>query len=581
MASQQPGFGSQSQFAQHSMASAPALSGNIQETPSEATPAVTLDPSLYTREMPIRMPNMGKYDAKVVRWYKQEGDPVEFNDVLCDIVTEDFTFGMVNEEENTALMGEITVPAGPDRIHDGDLLCTLMHLEQGTHSNVGTPTNLNEVTRAATDIKVKTGRGEFSDRTTGMPHGISDAPGGIDSPSAYKRDPNSSSRTPSNSTHGNYANKARAQSSSTYGNDPAMVGTPRNANGAGRVDDTRPRRTRAPKHASGDRTSPSSPDAGQSFSGRPSEVTYRSKNSNSPAAFGLGSINEVPRITKSVNPTSDRHNSAVNEPAAFGIGKAEKNIPKSNPKMGSTAGMGYLDNMNSRASAPDWSKSKASNNLGGGSSSNSHLTGLTGGDTASSNAPTNAADWSSDRSGRANNGYPSGSDTEKTTFPQREISNRDESSMALPDFSQPGARSSERDLAPPPVGTNGWPDWSQPLQETVPDPAPSFPPEVELSMDGNGLELEPMPIHMPETGTGSKAKVVKWYKKEGDVVAFNDVICDIETDEFTFNMVNEDDVDALMGEIFVSEGDDVLEEGALLCTVFLPKEELYDDPPLS
>jgi pyruvate/2-oxoglutarate dehydrogenase complex dihydrolipoamide acyltransferase (E2) component len=100
-------------------------------------------------------------------------------------------------------------------------------------------------------------------------------------------------------------------------------------------------------------------------------------------------------------------------------------------------------------------------------------------------------------------------------------------------------------------------------------------------MDGNGLELEPMPIHMPETGTGSKAKVVKWYKKEGDVVAFNDVICDIETDEFTFNMVNEDDVDALMGEIFVFEGDDVLEEGALLCTVFLPKEELYDDPPLS
>ena len=237
---------------------------------------------------------------------------------------------MVNEEENTALMGEIAVPAGPDRIHDGDLLCTLMHLEQGTDSNVGAPVNLNEVARAATDIKVKTGRGEFSDRSTGMPHGRSDTPRGIDSPSTYNRDPNSSTRTPSNST---------------YGNDPAMVGTPRKANGAGRVDDTRPRRTRAPKHASGGRTSPSSPGAGQSFSGRPSEVAYRSKNSNSPAAFGLGSINEVPRITKSVNPTSDRQNSAVNEPAAFGLGKAEKNIPKSNPKMGSMAGTGYLDNI--------------------------------------------------------------------------------------------------------------------------------------------------------------------------------------------------------------------------------------------
>jgi hypothetical protein len=247
-----------------------------------------------------------------------------------------------------------------------------------------------------------------------------------------------------------------------------------------------------------------------------------------------------------VNPTSDRQNSAVNEPAAFGLGKAEKNIPKSNPKIGSMTGTGYFDN-NSGASVPDWSKAKASNRAGGGSSSNSHLTGLTGGDTASSNAPTNAADWSSDRSGRANNGYPSDSDTEKTTFPQREISNRDESSNAVLDFSQPGARISERDLSAPPVDTsgwpdwsqpingdpapttiagsqsnaNGWPDWSQPLQETVPDPAPSFPPEVDVSMDMNGLELEPMPIHMPETGTGSKGeKLRRICRLKADVQAF-------------------------------------------------------------
>jgi hypothetical protein len=63
MASQQPGFGSQSQFATPFMASAPASRGNLQETPSEARPPVILDPSLYTREMPIRMPNMGKYDG--------------------------------------------------------------------------------------------------------------------------------------------------------------------------------------------------------------------------------------------------------------------------------------------------------------------------------------------------------------------------------------------------------------------------------------------------------------------------------------------------------------------------------------
>ena len=55
MASQSPGFGSQSQF--------PSSRENLQETPSEATPPVVMDQSLYTREMPIRMPNMGKYDG--------------------------------------------------------------------------------------------------------------------------------------------------------------------------------------------------------------------------------------------------------------------------------------------------------------------------------------------------------------------------------------------------------------------------------------------------------------------------------------------------------------------------------------
>ena len=441
---------------------------------------------------------------------------------------------MVNEEENTALMGEIAIPAGSDRIHDGDLLCTLMHLEQGTGSNVGAPRNLNDVARAATDIKVKTGRGEFSDRATGMPNGRSNAPRGIDSPPAYDRDPASSASTPSNSTHGSDSTKAGTPNYSAY----SSVGTPRTANGAGRVDDTRPRRARAPKQASSDRgTSPRSPAAGP-FPGRSPGVPNRANNGSSPAAFGLGSINEVPRITKPVNsPDASQSNPTANEPAAFGLGMSEKNLPKSKPKMKSTAGTGYLDNMNSGAPAPDWSKAKAPTS-GGGASGHGHLSGLTG-KPASSNAPTDSIDRSSDRRReRANNGYPSAPETDKTSRPGREVFNRGESSNSVPDFSQPGARTSDRDPSTPPVdtngwpdwsqprdkpaseanapasttvsspqaNTNGWPDWSQPLQETVPDPAPSFPPEVQVSTDMNRLELEAMPIHMPETGTDSKGE---------------------------------------------------------------------------
>jgi hypothetical protein len=40
-------------------------------------------------------------------------------------------------------------------------------------------------------------------------------------------------------------------------------------------------------------------------------------------------------------------------------------------------------------------------------------------------------------------------------------------------------------------------------------------------MDMNGLELEPMPIHMPETGTGSKGEKLRGIcRLKADVQAF-------------------------------------------------------------
>lgn len=65
------------------------------------------------------------------------------------------------------------------------------------------------------------------------------------------------------------------------------------------------------------------------------------------------------------------------------------------------------------------------------------------------------------------------------------------------------------------------------------------------------------------------AKVVKWYKSEGDRVDYKDLICDIETDGATFSISNEDEITAFMGKISVAADSQAIEHGDLLCTVFL------------
>ena len=65
------------------------------------------------------------------------------------------------------------------------------------------------------------------------------------------------------------------------------------------------------------------------------------------------------------------------------------------------------------------------------------------------------------------------------------------------------------------------------------------------------------------------AKVVKWYKKEGDRVDFKDLICDIESGGSIFTISNEDEITAFMGKISVAEDSQGVQAGDLLCTVFL------------
>ncbi|KAL9191046.1 hypothetical protein ACHAXT_000752 [Thalassiosira profunda] len=74
---------------------------------------------------------------------------------------------------------------------------------------------------------------------------------------------------------------------------------------------------------------------------------------------------------------------------------------------------------------------------------------------------------------------------------------------------------------------------------------------------------------MPEIGEDSETLGVieKWYKKEGDLIKRDEVICDIRTELFTFGMLTDDDFDSIMGEILVpEETDHPIEPGTVICT---------------
>ena len=52
-------------------------------------------------------------------------------DVLCDIETPDFVFGMETEDEHPAIMGEILVQAPSDDVKDEEIICYLLHPTEG------------------------------------------------------------------------------------------------------------------------------------------------------------------------------------------------------------------------------------------------------------------------------------------------------------------------------------------------------------------------------------------------------------------------------------------------------------------
>ncbi len=92
--------------------------------------------------------------------------------------------------------------------------------------------------------------------------------------------------------------------------------------------------------------------------------------------------------------------------------------------------------------------------------------------------------------------------------------------------------------------------------------------EIDLSKFTKEIKIE-----MPEIVEGATAKVVKWYKEEGDIVYPDDTICDIETEMFTFGMDVGDECIGIMKEIVFAEGVEIHDSSSPICIILHEENE--------
>lgn len=85
----------------------------------------TTDKSKFTHEVKVEMPDIGDQEGGAIeKWYKQPGDIIHRDDVICDIRTESFTFGMVTDDDFDSVMGEILVEQESGTVNPGTVIFT-------------------------------------------------------------------------------------------------------------------------------------------------------------------------------------------------------------------------------------------------------------------------------------------------------------------------------------------------------------------------------------------------------------------------------------------------------------------------
>ena len=86
--------------------------------------------SEFTKPIVIEMPQVDANESGdnffVEKWHKQPGDFLEKDDVLCEIATPDFVFGMQIDDEETGIMGEIHAEGGV-KVPCHAPICTIYH----------------------------------------------------------------------------------------------------------------------------------------------------------------------------------------------------------------------------------------------------------------------------------------------------------------------------------------------------------------------------------------------------------------------------------------------------------------------
>lgn len=91
--------------------------------------------------------------------------------------------------------------------------------------------------------------------------------------------------------------------------------------------------------------------------------------------------------------------------------------------------------------------------------------------------------------------------------------------------------------------------------------------ELRIKISGPGQEIK-MPSLSP---TMMEGKIIKWLKKEGDVINPGDVICDIETDKAVVAMEVEDE--GILAKILVPANSGQIKVGTLIALMVAEGED--------